>query len=581
MKYFVMLMLALAFTFNSGIAQVTKGENPFDTETKLQDNLSKSLGDQLTSSELIPTGNVVVPNHYYIGPGDVFSLTITPILPYPIVATISPSTILTIPRFGDISLNGLTITQAQDSIQKFLQTRNKDLKCVLSLVKPRMCLVTVKGNVIFPNIYSIPASYQISTAINYANKVNPDKIPGNEVNAITKYNEQVREREKLFISSRIAPNANYYSRNVLVLNNNGNASNVDIEKSKVLNNPEFNPYVKEGDEIIVPFEFNDFPTISISGEINRPITLPYHSGDKASLLLKFGYGFTPNADLNNIKLYIIADNQQKEIPLNIDNNGNLIGQDYDLTPGSVIIVGSKALPQNTQISTVAVYGEVHKPGIYVITEDKTRIKDVISEAGGFTQNAHLPLAKIYRFDKNAQFTMDIKRDFNESFQYSNLTLEDTTRFLIDMEYPKNYVSCDFDKLYNENNENFNVTLKNGDIVFIPKHPNQVYVYGQVKNPGYVEYVPNKTLEYYVQKAGGYSDGAEINRSRIIRGRNLIWDKPDDNVFVNAGDQVYIPRYQDIPVWLEIQKYGTYAAIVGTIGSIINLLYSIYLTQTRK
>jgi hypothetical protein len=150
-----------------------------------------------------------------------------------------------------------------------------------------------------------------------------------------------------------------------------------------------------------------------------------------------------------------------------------------------------------------------------------------------------------------------------------------------MNYPQNFVSCDFSKLYEKNDSSSNVSLKSGDIIYIPSQPKEVYVFGQVKNPGYVAYVPNKSMDYYVEKAGGYSDEAVKKRARIIRGRNQIWDKPDEGVFVNAGDQVYVPREPDIPIWLQIQKWGAYAAILGASVTFINMLYGIYLYSIQN
>jgi protein involved in polysaccharide export with SLBB domain len=338
----------------------------------------------------------------------------------------------------------------------------------------------------------------------------------------------------------------------------------------------FNPYVREGDEIIVPFEFDNYPTIQIAGEVNRPITVPYKEGDFASLLLKLGYGLTPKADLNNILLYT----GDQKINILSDTAGNLQQPDFEIASGSILVVGAKDLKEKSKISTVSITGEVIRPGVYVIENEKTRLRDLVDMAGGFTKNAHLPLANVFRYDRNAEYKMDIKKDYNESFQYSNLTLEDTTRFMIDMQYSKNNVSCDFDRLFNYNDNKYNVVLRGGDIINIPEQPHQVYVYGQVTNPGYIEFVPGKTLEYYVEKAGGYADGAEKVRARIIRGRNLIWDKPSEKVFVNAGDQIYVPRKPDIPAWLEIQRYSVYAALIGTAATVVNILYGIYLNSKK-
>lgn len=573
------LIIILIFSFISSVlSQTTKGENPMESSQKMMEEFTKGISPELTKNiQSIPQGNNVDPNYYIVGPGDILSLTIMPLVPYPMNLIVSPSRTLVIPRFGEVSLSDKSLVEARDTIQQFLRTKNKDIKVSLELQQPRMCLVTIRGNVIFPNVYTIPASFQISSAINYANKVNSENLPSEQYRAISKYNEQVRDREKLFGESKYYPVSNYFSRNVVVLHNDGTSQNIDIEKSKVLNNSKYNPYVREGDEIIVPFEFEDYQTIQIAGEVNRPATVPYREGDKASLLLKLGYGLTPKSDLNNIILYM----GDQKINILSDTSGNLLQTDFEIIPGSILVVGAKTINQKSKISTVSITGEVNKPGVYVIEDEKTRLRDIIQMAGGFTNNAHLPLANVYRFEKNAEYKMDIKKDFNQSFQYSNLTLEDTTRFMIDQQYLRNNVSCDFDKLFNQNDNKYNVVLRNGDIINIPEQPHQVYVYGQVKNPGYIEFIPGKSLEYYVEKAGGYADGAEKERSRIIRGRNLIWDKPDKDVFVNAGDQIYVPRKPDIPAWLEIQKYGTYAALVGAAATLINILYGIYLTQRNN
>ena len=571
------LLIIFLIIPNIVLSQVTKGENPFEIERQLQQEFSKTFGDELLrTGTAIPVGNAIFPEFYIIGPNDILSLSINPILSYPLTLQVSPSSSVLIPRFGEISLANLTLKAAKDSIENFLKKRNPNITVELTLTKSRLSLISIKGNVIFPNTYVMPATFQVSSAVDYANKVNLNEISQTQYSIIRKYNEQNKDRFKTFSEGKIMPISKYYSRNILLLRNDGTSINVDIEKSKVTNNPSYNPYIREGDEIIVPYEMNDYPQISIAGEVNRPITLPYKDGDSISTLLKFGYGFTSKADLNNVKLY----QGNQVINLKVDTQGNLLSPDAPIQAGAVIVVGNKHSKQSEQLGVISVYGEVNKPGVYLFETNKSKVKDIIEMAGGFTAEAYLPLARIYRFNKNDEYQMDISRLYNESFQYSNLTLEDTTRFLIDMHYPKNYVSCDFDLLFNKNDENNNVTLKAGDVIYVPKHPKQVYVFGQVKNPGYVEFVPNKPMEYYIEKAGGYADGAVKSRARIIRGRNLVWDKPGEGITVNAGDQVYVPRDPDIPVWLEIQKWGAYAAIVGAAAALINILYSIYLNSTR-
>lgn len=576
MQKFLLIITILIFPYLA-ISQTMKGENPFEIERQLQQEFSKTVGDELMrSGTSMPVGNAILPEFYFIGPNDILSLTINPVLTYPLSIQVTPSSSILIPRFGEINLSNLTLKLAKDSIERFLKQRNPNLSIELTLTKSRLSLVSIKGNVLFPNTYIVPASFQVSSAVDYANKMNMNEMSQVQYSSIRRYNEQNKDKIKAFSEGKIMPISKYYSRNILLLRNNGTSVNVDIEIAKVMNDPTYNPYIREGDEIIVPYELNDYPQITIAGEVNRPITLPYKEYDSISTLLKFGYGFSNLADLNNIKLY----QGNQVINLRVDESGNLLSPDGPLQPGAVIVVNAKPSTQSTQLGVISIYGEVKNPGVYVFDPNKSKVKDIIDMAGGFTIDAYLPLARIFRFIKDDEYQMDISRKYNESFQYSNLTLEDTTRFLIDMHYPKNYVSCDFDLLFNKNDENNNVVLKAGDVIYIPKHPKQVYVFGQVKNPGYIEYVPNQPMDYYIHKAGGYADGAVKDRARIIRGRNLVWDKPGDGIAVNAGDQIYVPREPDIPVWLEIQKWGAYAAIVGAAAALINILYSIYLNSTK-
>ena len=65
---------------------------------------------------------------------------------------------------------------------------------------------------------------------------------------------------------------------------------------------------------------------------------------------------------------------------------------------------------------------------------------------------------------------------------------------------------------------------------------ELSVYGQVNNPGYVTFEPGKSMQWYVDRAGGYASGAEKELTRIIKGRSHVWIKGDEkNVIVESGD----------------------------------------------
>ena len=49
----------------------------------------------------------------------------------------------------------------------------------------------------------------------------------------------------------------------------------------------------------------------------------------------------------------------------------------------------------------------------------------------------------------------------------------------------------------------------------------------------------------------------------------------DSVYVNDGDEIYVPSPRDVPPEMELQKYAAYAGIGGAIIGLISVFYNIY------
>ena len=84
------------------------------------------------------------------------------------------------------------------------------------------------------------------------------------------------------------------------------------------------------------------------------------------------------------------------------------------------------------------------------------------------------------------------------------------------------------------------------------------------------------MDWYVERAGGYAEGSESHRARIIRGRTQVWLEGTEEVFVFAGDQIYVPRIPDEPTTVKLQKYAVYSSIAATVGLLINTIAFILL-----
>jgi len=290
----------------------------------------------------------------------------------------------------------------------------------------------------------------------------------------------------------------------------------------------------------------------------------------ASLLLKFAGGLQEDADLDNIKLILPEDG--KTMDLKIDEKMNLLQEDMELQPGSMIIVGKRNGVKRSDKGLVSLIGNVQKPGVYPIVNDKTTIKELIEMSGGFTAEAYLPLATIVRRDESLTDPKSVNYQLMEKFKHSNLTIYDTTRYQIDIIMREPRVACDFEAIFKSKDANDNITLKDGDIVKIPSNPKTVFVFGQVKNPGYIEFEEGKNMEWYIQKAGGYAETSNKDGARIIRGKNKVWVEGKKNVLVYAGDEIYVPAPPHFPVEAQAQSWIMISSIASTVFALINTLY---------
>ena len=110
-----------------------------------------------------------------------------------------------------------------------------------------------------------------------------------------------------------------------------------------------------------------------------------------------------------------------------------------------------------------------------------------------------------------------------------------------------FVSIKLDKIMNPQTvKNFDVQLKEGDILYIPTFNETVSVSGDVLYPVAVKYNEETTLIDYVNQAGGFNNTALRKRSYVVeangsvkRTQNFLWFKFYPSV--SAGSMVFVPK----------------------------------------
>ncbi len=151
-----------------------------------------------------------------------------------------------------------------------------------------------------------------------------------------------------------------------------------------------NPYLLNGDVIILPQLDLDRNFIEVEGAVNKPTQFQFVEGDKLSDAILFARGINSAYNFEG-KIEIIR--------LSYDGmNEDIISVSLDENPTLQRGDRIKVIADETQKRDfkVLVDGEVNRPGYVFITKDQTTIKEVIEKAGGIKSNADLRNAELVR-----------------------------------------------------------------------------------------------------------------------------------------------------------------------------------------
>ncbi len=184
-------------------------------------------------------------------------------------------------------------------------------------------------------------------------------------------------------------------------------------------------------------------------------------------------------------------------------------------------------------------GAVKNPGKFEL-DYTPRVMDLVASAGGVLPERG-NLAYILRGVKGNQI--------------NNEELDRMTEMASGKSGP---IKIDLIKLLDEGDMTENIRLKSGDTVYIPlgtslnQSATKVYVQGEVKKPGIIDYQPGLTALAACIMAGGFDKFAAPNRAMIVRktedGQETIkinldkviaGDIPD--LPLKPGDRIHIPE----------------------------------------
>lgn len=543
-----LFILFCCFVIQAG-SSVTAQDKKADLE-ELLDQRSK-MPAAVVQPQGIALESPVAADRYFVGPSDVIAVNIWMSPPLNLSLTVTPEGTLIIPTVGELSVSDKTLAAVKERVSAEVRKRYLRADVTVTLLRPRPIVVSVTGYVLNGGLYTLSAIDRANRAIDEANK--PSRFQSDE-----QVKPILREMS---------------TRNVVLRHRDGTQDRVDVAKFFATKEDRWNPYLREGDVIIVPRRNFLKNVFGIYGEVNAPGRYEFVEGDSLIDAIHIGQGFTRLARLDSMEFSRLSLDASWLSTSIIDVHAVLDGRlpNIAMEPGDRIVV--KARMDLREDYRVTVEGEVLYPGTYPITKDATTLSEVIRTAGGFTEFASLQSAEVIRRSVKPE---DLAVERLLSLR-GGASVDDSADYILETELRlrKEIVNVDFPRLFTAGDSASDIILQTEDYVLVPSIRKTIYVFGQVVSPGHIPFVPGEGLDYYIRKAGGFTERARPGDVKIIKARTKQWLAPDETI-IEEGDYAWIPKEPDRP-------FAYYMTIASQAASVLSVIIGIavVITQVTK
>lgn len=340
--------------------------------------------------------------------------------------------------------------------------------------------------------------------------------------------------------------------------------------------------------------------VTVMGEVHRPGSIPLTGGMRVSDLIFAGGSVTEMAFLGRAEVtrYKVANGERRESDhIEIDLNAALNGEERSnilLEPYDTLMV--RQLSNWRSAEQVTVLGEVMHPGAYPVEEGE-HLSSLLRRVGSFSRDAYLPAAvftrESVRVEQQKQLDDLVQRMEHEVAQMEQpiAALRDETlrthkqegldvakRMLAQLKSVRAtgrmvIELADADKL---KGKPYDLRLRSGDRLIIPKRPDEVLVLGEVYNQNALLYSPHMSRDDYVRQSGP-TRMADQDAIYIVRANGQVdaagggWWSGSSNI--NAGDTIVVPQDLDHVNLLDValdwsramMQIGTSMAAMKAIG----------------
>lgn len=302
------------------------------------------------------------------------------------------------------------------------------------------------------------------------------------------------------------------------------------------------------------FDMRQSYSVSIRGEVNAPATYPYSDNMTVENLIFLAKGFKERAAKSFVEVARRVTDKTgngtvtSEI-FNFPINENLTlekGSQFLLEPFDLVVIRESPFYEDQRV--VKIEGQVIYPGNFVLQSREDRISDVLLRAGGLNEFAYAEGATLIR--RTEYYANEYQS--GQSAQIRRSELGDIFRndTLLDKEDEQfkraEPVGIELEKILKNPGSEYDLILREGDVIVIPGQLQTVHVRGEILHPSTVASIYGDNLREYVALSGGFTDGAKKNKVYVVyptgsadKTRSFLWFRNFPEV--TPGSEIIVPR----------------------------------------
>ena len=518
-----------------------------DEKLELQEELEIFGSDFFNTfqTSFMPVNEPNPDSSYILDVGDVLNVQLIGQNDYDQEFPINGDGAINLPDIGKITVAGLSLNESSSLIKSKVKSVIIGAEAFISISKIRDVNILVTGNTENPGIYTLNGNSNILHALSASGGVS-EFGSYREINLI---------RDEMVIET------------------------LDVYDLLIDGKYSLEKRLRSGDVVFVQPRKN---IVTINGAVKRPAKYEITDDQFLNDVIRYANGIKITADIQTISLERILDGTLKTIPVvNKVQFDSIIPKDGDL-------IYIREFPyRQAKIS-----GAVKKPGSYTMAAGET-LDDLIDKAGGLNFNAYL-FGAVYLNEDAKSINKKSKDILYEEFLDNiiavsqqniseNFDLTPIVRLTSEIKNTEasGRVVVDLDN--SETDESKRVQVKEGDELIIPEQSNNIYVYGEISTEGSVLFSPNKDVEYFVNKSGGFKKFADVNSIYILHPngesvryknkRNIFESQPKSDIKIYPGSIIFVPRELDESTPRRIAAQA-YVSILGNLGIALASLSSI-------